>query len=77
MQCFELIRQYDVSGVSGTGKVLEGVIFETGVCVIHWMGPPPRGSINIFDNFEQFKLVHVDSHPENKSEIKWLKGDEQ
>lgn len=38
---FELIRDTDVSGVSGTGKVAEGVIFSDGHAAIHWLGTWP------------------------------------
>lgn len=35
---FELIRDVDVSGVSGTGKVAEGAVFSDGTAVVHWIG---------------------------------------
>jgi hypothetical protein len=38
---FELHRDTDVSGVSGTGKVAEGVIFSDGHAAIHWLGTWP------------------------------------
>lgn len=38
---FDLIRDTDVSGVSGTGKVAEGVIFSDGHAAIHWLGEWP------------------------------------
>ena len=38
---FDLIRDTDVSGVSGTGKVAEGVIFSDGHAAIHWLGSWP------------------------------------
>lgn len=38
---FELHRDTDISGVSGTGKVAEGVIFSDGEAVIHWLGTWP------------------------------------
>jgi len=64
---FTLCREADVSGVSGTGIVLEGVVFSTGAVVIHWLTPPPRGSIALFDSLEQFLSIHVAPHPENRS----------
>ena len=65
IRCFTLRRAQDTSGVSGTGVVLEGVLFTTGVVVIHWLTPGPRGSIAIFDSLEQFLSIHVHPHPEN------------
>lgn len=41
MYRFMLVRNTDVSGVSGTGVVAEGVIFSNGVCMLQW-----RGEIN-------------------------------
>lgn len=36
MQTFILWRNQDVSGVSGTGLVAEGVQFSDGICVCRW-----------------------------------------
>jgi hypothetical protein len=74
MRCFTLRRESDVSGVSGTGVVLEGVIFSTGAVVIHWLTPPPRGSIALFDTLEQFLSIHVVPHPENHSVLAFDDG---
>jgi hypothetical protein len=35
---FELNRDRDVSGISGTGVVADGVAFEDGTVVVHWRG---------------------------------------
>jgi hypothetical protein len=67
MRTFTLRRQEDVSGVSGTGIVLEGTLFSTGVVVVHWLTPPPRGSIAIFDTLDQLLSIHVRPHPENRA----------
>jgi hypothetical protein len=37
---FKLFREEDVSGVSGTGAVVEGALFSDGHAVIHWTGSP-------------------------------------
>lgn len=74
LRTFTLYRDEDVSGVSGTGIVVEGVVFSSGVTIVHWLTPPPRGSINIFDSFEQFMQIHVGSHPENRSVIEFGDG---
>lgn len=71
---FAVERQHDESGVSGVGVVLEGVVFGTGVTVVHWLQPPPRGSINVFDSFEQFMSIHVGPHPSNQTRILWSDG---
>lgn len=40
MRLFRLIRDRDISGVSGEGIVCEGVEFSDGVAVIHWIVGP-------------------------------------
>jgi hypothetical protein len=75
MRRFVMERQCDVSGVSGTGVVLEGVLFSTGVVVIHWLTPPPRGSISVFDSFEQFLSIHVEPHPDNHTTLVFEDGE--
>ena len=76
MRRFTMGREFDRSGVSGTGIVLEGVQFSTGVVVIHWLTPPPRGSISIFDSFEQFMAIHVLPHPDNRTVVVFEDGEE-
>lgn len=74
---FALIRKIDPSGLSGTGRILDGVIFHTGQVVTCW-----RTDINVKDkdivgfstmgiypSFEAFLHVHVKPHPPEASEI--------
>jgi hypothetical protein len=75
MRRFMMNRKHDVSGVSGTGTVLEGVLFSTGVVVIHWLTPPPRGSISVFESLEQFLSIHVRPHPDNETMIEFEDGE--
>jgi hypothetical protein len=74
MQRFTMLREFDCSGVSGTGIVLEGVQFSTGVVVIHWLTPPPRGSISVFETLEQFLAIHVRPHPTNHTILEFEDG---
>lgn len=76
MRRFTMCREHDASGVSGTGCVLEGVLFSTGVVVIHWLTPPPRGSISVFDSMEQFLSIHVAPHPDNHALLTFEDGEE-
>jgi hypothetical protein len=76
MRRFTMSRDFDVSGVSGTGVVLEGVLFSTGVVVVHWLTPPPRGSISVWDSIEQFLDIHVRPHPSNKTVLTFDDGEE-
>jgi hypothetical protein len=38
MRRFRLVREVDVSGISGTGVVAEGVLLSNGMCVVSWFG---------------------------------------
>lgn len=38
MRTFTMVRDEDVSGVSGTGAVAQGVEFDDGTVVIRWFG---------------------------------------
>jgi hypothetical protein len=75
MRRFIMRREFDCSGVSGTGVVLEGVAFSTGVVVIHWLTPPPRGSISVFDSLDQFLAIHVRPHPTNRTLLEFEDGE--
>lgn len=53
---FELHRDTDVSGVSGTGKVAEIVIFSDGQAAIHWIGQHPTTTAH--PDIQSIKAVH-------------------
>ncbi|HRQ86862.1 MAG TPA: hypothetical protein PLY16_02005 [Candidatus Saccharibacteria bacterium] len=72
MKKFILIRNHDQGGVSGTGRVLDGVQFANGKVVVQWhTGKVGVGSTAIWDTIDDFMSVHVTSHPENDSQIIW------
>jgi hypothetical protein len=77
IRTFTVCRNYDESGISGEGVVIEGVTLATGQCVIHWLYPPPRGGIAIFDSLEDFLKVHVLPHPDNKTVLTFEDGDQK
>lgn len=56
MRTFELHRDTDVSGVSGTGVVAEGVVFTDGTTVIRWHGQ--RASTVTWQSVEDAIAVH-------------------
>ena len=39
MRTFTVIRDVDVTGISGTGVVAEGVEFSDGTVAMRWLGP--------------------------------------
>jgi hypothetical protein len=41
VRTFHLLRHVDVSGVSGVGRVAEGVVFTDGSVVIRWLSDAP------------------------------------
>lgn len=54
---FELNRQVDISGVSGTGLVAVGVEFPTGKCVVNWLGK--HTTVTVYDSIEDVKFIHL------------------
>lgn len=68
-QPFTIVRNGDETGISGVGPVADGIIFPSGRCVVEWRGATP--CIQVWDSFEAFKKVHIDSHPDNNTEIIW------
>lgn len=53
---FVLSRIVDVSGVSGTGIVADGVEFPDGTCVIHWRGVKP--STVVWQSVDDAESIH-------------------
>ncbi len=73
---FTLLRHVDESSISGTGRVLDGVIFHTGQVVVCWRtdintGKPGYSSIAVYPSWETFLSVHVQPHPLNATEIRF------
>ena len=67
IKVFTMVRNGDESGVSGVGRVLDGLVFPSGKTVVCWRSEIP--SISTYDSFEDFERVHVQSHPGNETEI--------
>jgi hypothetical protein len=79
---FSLLRHEDTTGVSGTGRVLDGVIFHTGQVVICWrsdMHPqnPGFSSLAIYPSWEAFLHVHVEPHSDAATQIRFHDQDTQ
>lgn len=77
MKKFTMYRQADESGVSGTGIVLQGVVFANGKAVVQWLVGPDPGDTQVKDDFERFLKTHVKSHPTNKTIITWEDGSQE
>jgi len=76
IRTFTIARQYDETGVSGVGVVIEGVTLATGQAIIHWLTPAPRGAIAIFDSMDDFIKIHIKPHPGNASILTWDDGEQ-
>jgi hypothetical protein len=66
MDSFILRRIEDVSGISGTGVVAEGVEFSNGKCALCWTSK--FRSVAIYDSIKELKAIHLH---EGKTEIEF------
>jgi hypothetical protein len=74
---FTMRRKADASGVSGTGRVLDGVLFHNGTVVICWRtdvegAAHGYSSVGVYPSWEAFYFLHIESHPTNETEIEFL-----
>jgi hypothetical protein len=56
MRFFELMRDEDISGVSGIGLVAVGVVFPSGKVVVEWLGS--RSTFGIYDDLADVERIH-------------------
>jgi hypothetical protein len=56
MKLFYLFRKEDLSGISGTGPVVEGVQFTNGWCAVRWLST--QTSICFYQSIEEVKAIH-------------------
>jgi hypothetical protein len=57
VRIIELHRDVDVTGYSGQEKIVaEGVVFDDGICVLHWRGE--RRSTVVWLSVEDAETVH-------------------
>lgn len=71
---FSLWRRGDETGISGTGRVLDGVVFHNGKVVVCWRSDLRGGhsSVVLYDSWEAFEAVHIAPHPPEQTEIMFL-----
>lgn len=58
MRAFRLVREVDVSGVSGTGAVAEGIEFSDGTVVLRWLSDWPTSVVFHQRGIESVEKVH-------------------
>jgi len=56
MRRFHFERLEDASGISGCGKVAEGVIFSNGKVVLEWLSN--HASTNLYDSIDDVEYIH-------------------
>lgn len=56
MQLFELHRDTDETGISGTGVVAQGVVFDDGRCAMRWL--PGVVSTVLYDSLDDVERIH-------------------
>ena len=71
MRRFQLVRLVDLTGISGTGVVAEGVAFSDGSCALRWLTGEHR-STALHDSVRSVRSVH--GH-EGRTRIEWLDTD--
>ena len=58
MRMFTLVRDIDVTGVSGTGVVAEGVEFGTGLVALTWLSEWPTSVVFHDRGIESVEAIH-------------------
>ena len=56
LKIFYLKRDEDESGVSGTGRVAQGFIFDNGKVAVSWLSEHP--SVTIYDSIGEVHAIH-------------------
>lgn len=56
MKLFELVRDVDSTGVSGTGVVAQGVIYDNGKVALSWL--TSTTSVAVYDSIEDVRRIH-------------------
>ena len=73
MRRFELVRDEDLSGVSGTGIVSEGVQFTDGKVALRWVVGGAR-STSLWDSMRD--MVQVHGH-DGATVVRWIEQERQ
>ncbi len=56
MRRFHLERDTDVTGISGTGRVAEGVVFSNGKVAMAWL--TEVASVGVYDRIDDIERIH-------------------
>lgn len=58
MKLFELRRDVDESGISGTGTVAQGIVFDNGWCALCWL--TEHKSMAMYTSIDE--VIHIHGH---------------
>lgn len=67
MRLFYLLRLEDETGISGVGRVAEGVQFSDGTCVLRWL--TMNGSTAVYDSSADLEAIHGHG---GKTVLEWV-----
>jgi hypothetical protein len=67
MRRFNLVRNEDETGVSGTGNVAQGIQFDTGACAMAWL--TSVSSVAIYGSIDDIVFIHGHG---GKTVVEWL-----
>tara|TARA_R110002110_G_scaffold73084_4_gene194116 strand:+ start:194 stop:544 length:351 start_codon:yes stop_codon:yes gene_type:complete len=56
MKIFYLNRKDDESGISGTGRVAQGFVFDNGKVAVTWLSEHP--SVTVYDSIGEVHAIH-------------------
>ena len=70
MRRFHFNRTEDTSGISGTGRVAEGVLFDNGLISLSWLSL--HKCVNIYASYAEMMAVH--GH-DGDTELVWIDVD--
>jgi hypothetical protein len=68
LKTFKLRRLDDETGISGTGIVAEGVVFEHGTAVLYWL--TQFSSVGIYPDMDELIAIHGHG---GKTVVEWDK----
>jgi hypothetical protein len=71
MRRFKLIRDEDITGMSGTGHVGDGVQFENDVVVLRWRTEWPTSVVFYDRGVESVEALHGHN---GRTHIEWIDG---
>jgi len=73
MKVFYLHRKEDESGISGTGRIAQGIVFDNGKVALTWLSAHP--TVTVYDNLGEVRAIHGHSgKTEVQMELDWKRA---